>query len=102
MIVSVAVRAGVIGAIEGFERIREDFRVTSAVLNKGVGDRIEQTGDVRQRVAEFVGYVKNKDDAVDFYKYIVKTLRISDESGKDMVVSRVDFNGAFCYYNNNK
>lgn len=92
VILSVSVRGGKIGSITGMEKIASFPGVYSASLWHHEGDVIPASGDVRQRVAEFCCLVPDRQSIRAFVNYVYDHLSIRDGEGKDMVVSKVDFN----------
>jgi biotin carboxylase len=90
VILSVAVRAGEISNITGFDEIARREEVCSAALWKHVGDVVENTGDVRQRAVEFCCLLPDRESISEFFKLVYDTLRITDKDGQDMIVSKLD------------
>lgn len=89
MILSVACRAGKIAKIEGFETIEKNEWIQVASLRHHVGDVIPNSGDVKQRVAEFIAYLPDKNALKEFVRFVYANLKILDDNGNDMIVSRV-------------
>ena len=92
LIMTVAIRAGKISSITGMDKISSKEYVYSAELWHNIGDVIESTGDVRQRAAEFCCLLPNRKAIPEFIKYVYNTLSITDENGKDMIISKLDTN----------
>lgn len=92
LIMAIAIRAGKICTITGMESISQKKEVYSAELWHHVGDVIENTGDVRQRAAEFCCMLPNRKAIPEFIQYVYNTLSILDENGKDMIISKLDIN----------
>lgn len=90
IILSIAARPGNIAKFEGFDVVSNDRRVVSSSLLHSVGDVIRQTGDVRQRVAEFMAYLPNRCDVSDFYDFVYGNFKVIDDAGKSMSISEVD------------
>ena len=84
VIFSVSAHEGRIVDIEGFDEVCNDKRVLSGVLLRSAGDIIQKTGDIRQRVAEFVGYVNSRDEVGDFRDFILDRFFIVGCGGRDM------------------
>ena len=91
LIMSVSVRPGTIRIISGMDEIEKYSGVFSASLWHHEGETICATGDVRQRVAEFCCLLPDKDAVVAFIAFVYNTLRIEDEYGNDMIVSKIEF-----------
>ncbi|MBR2804216.1 MAG: hypothetical protein IKE20_03610, partial [Eggerthellaceae bacterium] len=62
VILSLAVRPGVIAKFEGAETVGGDPRVHGVSIRHKVGDMVEKTGDTNQRLVEFVAYLKSRDE----------------------------------------
>lgn len=89
VILSLSVRAGVIKSFEGFDEIAQLPFVYSAQKRRTEGGVVEDTGDVRQRAAEFCAYIKNRNNAPEFIRKVYKTIHILDEYGEDMIISKI-------------
>lgn len=89
VILSLSVRAGVIKSFEGFEEIAQLPYVYSAQKRRTEGGIVEDTGDVRQRAAEFCAFVKNRKDVPEFIHKVYNTIHILDEKGEDMIISKI-------------
>ena len=87
---SVSVRAGKIASVVGMDEISNHKGVFSASLWRHVGDEIAATGDVRQRAAEFCCLLPDRNAVSDFMSFVYHTLRIEDEKGEDMIISKVE------------
>ena len=90
LIMSVSVRAGKIASVVGMDEISNHKGVFSASLWRHVGDEIAATGDVRQRAAEFCCLLPDRNAVSDFVSFVYHTLRIEDEKGEDMIISKVE------------
>ena len=91
-ILSVAVRAGKIASIEGMEEISKHDGVFSSALWHHEGDTVYASGDVKQRAAEFCCLFPNRHSIKDFVNYVYNTLKIVDENGEDMIMSKLNTN----------
>ena len=91
MILSVACRPGLISNIEGVEEISAHKWVMSSSKRYDVGDTIPASGDIKQRVVEFVTKLPSRDCIEEFVSFVYSHLRISDIDGADLIVSRVAF-----------
>lgn len=89
VIISLSVRAGVIKSFEGFEEIAQLPYVYSAQKRRTEGGKVENTGDVRQRAAEFCVFIKNRKDVPEFIHKVYNTIHILDENGEDMIISKI-------------
>jgi biotin carboxylase len=91
IILSVSTRSGVIGKITGLKSINEHPFIIDVSQRYKEGEFVPNTGDVRQRVLEFVAYIKNPSESKAFFDYIYSTLSIQDELGNDMIISKVKY-----------
>lgn len=94
-IMSVAVRAGKIASITGMEEISKRDGVFSSALWHHEGDVVYASGDVKQRAAEFCCLFPDRYAISEFVDYVYKTLKITDEHGKDMIMSKLDINRVY-------
>ena len=85
-------RAGKIGSIEGFDKLRDNPKVVCVFERFCVGDVIEETHNVNQRFAEIDLVCENEDDMKKTVEWIYDTIKICDENGEDMIVSKIDIN----------
>ncbi len=90
VIISLSVRQGTICKFEGFDEIANLPYVYSASKRRLVGGQVEKTGDVRQRAAEFCAYIADRKDVPAFFEKVYSTIKILDENGKDMIISKVE------------
>lgn len=89
MILSISVRAGKIAEFSGMETVAKDARVFSASQRYKAGDEVPDSGDVKQRVAEFVACLPDRHSVSEFIRFVYESIKISDDNGNDMIVSRV-------------
>jgi len=89
LILSISARQGQICKLEGIDEIAKHPFVFSAYARHKVGDVIENCGDVTQRIAEFCVYIPKEGSIEDFINYVYHTIRVEDESGEDMIISKV-------------
>lgn len=89
LILSLTVREGIIAKLDGVEKVAKHPFIFSAYTRNKVGDIIENRGDLTQRAAEFCAYIPKGESIEKFVNYIYSTVRIEDENGKDMIVSKV-------------
>lgn len=88
-ILSISARKGIIGRLDGVDEIARHPYVFSAYARHKVGDCIENSGDVTQRVAEFCAYIPKEGSIEDFANFVYSTIRVEDENGEDMIISKV-------------
>lgn len=85
-------KSGRISRIEGFDYIGKMPSIISAALRHNVGDMVEATGTVAQRIGEF----NLKTDSVAEMKVAVQdvydNLKVFDEAGDDLACSKLDMN----------
>lgn len=89
LILSIAARAGKIVKIEGLEDISSNPCVRSVSQRYHEGEIVPNSGDIRQRVLEFVVHLPSRAHVFEFVSDVYKKLKIRDESGADMIVSKV-------------
>ena len=85
-----ALRAGKIGAIFGMDKIRENPNVVCAFERYKVGDVITETHNVNQRFCEIDVVCDDFNSLRATVAWIYDTLKITDENGEDMIVSRFE------------
>lgn len=90
IILSVTVHPGKIAVFEGLEEIASNNCVFSATQRYNVGDVIQPSGDINQRVAEFVAYLPNKDSIQEFLSLVYENLKIIDDQGNNMIISKLE------------
>ena len=83
-------RAGTISKIEGVEEIRNHPSVVALFTRFSVGDTIKETHNVNQRFAEIDLVCQSGEEATKATEFIYNTLKIYDQDGKDMLVSKFD------------
>lgn len=89
IILSVACRPGRIAHLSGMDKIAAHPWVFSSSQRYRCGEVIPATGDIKQRVAEFVAELPSKDYMKAFTDFVYGNLKILDEHGQDMIVSKV-------------
>lgn len=89
VILSLSVRAGVIKSFDGFDTIANLPYVYSSQKRRMIGGIVENTGDVRQRAAEFCVFIQNREDVPKFVHKVYDTIHILDEEGDDMIISKI-------------
>lgn len=89
MILSIATRPGRIAVFSGMEPISAHPWVFSASQRYHAGDTVPSTGDIKQRVAEFVAELPSKNQVGEFVEFVYDHLAILDENGSDMIISKV-------------
>ncbi len=83
-------RAGKISSIEGLEKIKLCPQVVSLFKKYEVGEVVEETYNVNQRFCEIDLVCKDNIEMKQTVDWIYQTLKICDENGNDMIVSRYD------------
>ena len=83
-------RSGKIAKIEGLEEIKNHPCVVNASERYTVGDTIAETHNVNQRFCEIDIVCENKESLKNTVSWVYNTLKITDENGEDMIVSRFD------------
>lgn len=81
--------AGTVGRIRGLDQIRELPEVVAVTQRIFEGDRVENTGDVKQRFCE-IALVAKKEDAKSVVTRIQSLLEVVDTAGNNMLVSAFD------------
>lgn len=89
VILSLSVKTGTIKSFEGYDTIANLPYVFSAQKRRTEGGLVENTGDVRQRAAEFCVFIQNRKDVPTFVRKVYDTIRILDEKGNDMIISKI-------------
>ena len=89
LILSLSAREGTITTLEGVDEVSKHTYVFSAYARRKVGDHIENRGDVTQRVAEFCAFIPKDASIEDFVNYVYQTVKVKDENGEDMIISKV-------------
>ena len=89
LILSLSAREGTITTLDGVDEVSKHPYVFSAYARRRVGDHIENRGDVTQRVAEFCAYIPQGASIEEFVNYVYKRVRVKDENGEDMIISKV-------------
>lgn len=82
---------GEITVFDGIDIIKKHPNVVDVQQRYFVGDRIENTGDIKHRVGEISILVeRNPEKMQEVIQYIQKTIRIEDTNGKNMIISPID------------
>ena len=89
LIMSVAARAGKLCSMKGLDELSRREDVLSVSLYHLIGDQIPASGDIRQRVVEFCCLLPDKMAVKEFIKTVYNTLKIEDEDGRDMIISKL-------------
>lgn len=90
IILSVAVKPGVIAVFDGLEELKKDARVCSVMKRYDVGEMVPDTGDLRQRAAELVAILPSRDAAMAFVEYVYEKVTIKNHQGEDMILSKME------------
>ena len=83
-------KGGVIGKIEGVEEIKKHPNVVSVFPRFVEGEEIKETHNVNQRFAEIDVVCDSAEDMKQVVDWIYETLKITDENGQDLLVSRFE------------
>ena len=83
-------KAGTISEIEGLCEIKNHPKVVSVFERYNKGDIIKKTNNVNQRFAEIDVVCDSNEEMAKTVEWIYKTLKIYDENGEDMIISRYD------------
>ena len=89
LILSIAVRSGRIAVFSGLDKISSNSHVFSVSQRYHVGEEVPATGDIKQRAAEFVVHLPDRASVPEFLSFVYDNLKILDEKGKDMIVSKI-------------
>lgn len=90
IILAIASKPGKIEVFEGIRQVSALPGVLSASQRNVEGDTIPATGDIRQRVAEFVAHLHSRSELKDFISKVYDLINIRDPEGNDMNISKVD------------
>ena len=82
--------AGVIGMINGFDRIEQDGHVLSVQRRYAAGDRVEWTYTTRQRLAEINLLCDGERDMKEAIRNVQSWVDVKDDAGKDMLYMPFD------------
>lgn len=94
------VRSGTISRIVGIDKIEKHPEIVYVGHKYKIGDTINDTGDVRHRAFDISFLVNRNEKAIDeVIDYVNNNLQILDNNGKDMIVSKFDFNKVKHLYN---
>ncbi len=83
-------RPGVIAGIEGLDEIRTHPDVVGVFPRYDLGMEIKPTHNVNQRFCEIDLVCENDIAAAQAVRWVYDTLKITDEAGQDMIVSKFD------------
>ncbi len=83
-------KPGKISEITGLEEIRNHKQIVSVFERYKIGDVIQATKNVNQRFCEIDIVSENIDQLSEVVSWIFETLKITDENGENMIVSRYD------------
>ena len=82
---------GTIAKIEGVEEIEKRPEVVLCSLTKKIGSVIPDSSSFNQNFALVHFVYDNIEECGDMLRYVHQTLKVSSESGKDMVFKMLDF-----------
>lgn len=85
--ITIPLKEGVIGKIEGVEEVRNDSRVTSLVQYYNVGDELntDSIGTLAQHFCRVKMMTSSKEEYCDLITKIQNTIKITDIYGRNMV-----------------
>ncbi len=83
-------KAGKITRIEGMDKIKKHPDTICVFERYTIGDIIEETHNVNQRFAEIYLVCKDNTETRKTIEWILNTLKIYDENGNDMQISKYD------------
>ena len=90
LILSIALHPGKISVFSGIDAISSNSHVISISQRYHVGESIPDSGDIKQRAAEFVVLLPDRDSLREFLAFTYSNLKILDENGNDMIVSKFE------------
>lgn len=88
LILSIASRPGKIAVFSGLDKISSNNHVFSVTQRYKVGDLVPSSGDINQRVVEFVVYLSDRDSICEFLAFVYENLKILDEKRDSMIISK--------------
>ena len=91
LLLTVTARAGKIAHIEGLNDLLNHPNVVYGRQIIPEGAVIPASGDIEQRVAAIGAYISEKNQIIEFIRDAYRTYKITDENGKDMIVSRFEY-----------
>ncbi len=89
LIFAISLRPGRVAAIKGFGKVASHPWVLSASLRCTEGTVIPDSGDIRQRAAEFIVNLPGMAQKDEFLRFIYQHVSFLDDQGRDMIVSKV-------------
>lgn len=89
MILSITARPGNIARFDGVQEIIKDPRIISTEIRYSVGEQVPATGDIKQRIAEFVLMLEHQDEAKEFANKVFQLLKVENEKGEDLLISKM-------------
>lgn len=90
LILSIALRPGRVASISGFEVVASHPWVYSASLRCPEGTVIPDSGDIKQRAAEFIVALPDIALKDEFLSFVYQHVSFLDDQGDDMIVSKVE------------
>lgn len=92
LLYTVSLRPGRIGKILGYDEVMASSDTVYGFLLLSEGDEVPESGDVRQRAAEFGIIVRDKKEIEEHVQWFYRTFQVLDERGNDMIASRITEN----------
>lgn len=87
---SISCRPGKICGIKGLDDLSCNTHIESTSKRYHTGETVPASGDVRQRVAEFMGYFPDRESTAQFVKDVYAQLSYLDKDNEDMIVSKIN------------
>lgn len=84
------IKAGKIAEIKGYESLNNDKRIVSMLKRADIGDEIEWTYNVNQRLSEIDILCESESDLKETLNKIQNSIEVYDENGKDMIFRKFD------------
>ena len=88
LILSIAAKPGKIAIFSGMDKVASNAHVYSASQRYHVGETIPASGDIQQRVAEFVVNLPDRTSVQEFLAFVYENIKILDTEGNDMIISK--------------
>ncbi len=88
----IPLRPGKISKIVGADEIKKHPDVVSMFEMFEEGDTVIETHNVKQRFCAIDAVRENKEEMTEFVKWVFDTLKVYDENGEDMIISKFDTN----------
>ena len=93
LLLTISVRPGLMANVTGLKEVLNHPYVVYGRQIIEQGSIIPASGDIQQRVAAIGAFLPSKNDIPGFLDFVYRTYRITDEDGRDMIVSRYEYKG---------